>query len=281
MNLLLVVKMVTICMMVVAPATCAITFDLNTLSKYAPFVAEVRDEVKDTTRSYYGLPIIKPPATDIKKKYLYIQIDAKAQGTKPAISVTLQLKTADLYLVAYRDKDDKGKDRAFYFKKMITEGEVFPDVKGIAKELMKFDHDYASIEAAAGKQIKQLVFRLSNLEEAMRNAYGKSTTQGDFKKAQALFVLYSIEMTAEAARFKYIEKKTVNEASSDVEVASLVQKWDKLSGQIVGSNAGVFQTPIDIQVAENPTKYWTVTNVDQIKPDIGILSYIKPKIADT
>ncbi|KAK9663859.1 hypothetical protein RND81_14G003100 [Saponaria officinalis] len=161
---------------------------------------------------------------------------------------------------------------------MIAAKDVFPDIKNLNRELMKCDHDYASIQSAAKTQIKDLEFRLPNLEDAMRKAYGMISTDKNFKQRQALFLLYSIEMVAEAARFKYIEQKTVKQLPSDVEVASLVNKWNKLSEQIVGSTDGNFKTPIDIQVTE--TKIWTVKTVAEIKPDMGILGYVKPTTQD-
>ncbi|KAK9663856.1 hypothetical protein RND81_14G002900 [Saponaria officinalis] len=279
MNLLNVLRLSTIWNIMFAAAPSVITFNLNMPQNYQTFVAQVRDTVADHNRNYYGLPIIKAP--DSKNKHLYIQVNAAAQGQKPAISVTLQLRTSDLYIVAYRDKDNLGKDRAFYFKDMIAAKDVFPDMKNIHQELTKCNPDYRRIQSEAKIDIKDLEFRLPNLEDAMRKAYGMISRDKNFEQRQALFMLYSIQMVSEAARFKYIEQKTVKQLPSDVEVASLVNEWLKLSEQIVPSKDGRFKTPIDIRVAENPTKIWTVRTVAEIKPDIGILGYVRPTMRDS
>ncbi|KAK9663853.1 hypothetical protein RND81_14G002800 [Saponaria officinalis] len=254
-----------------------LTFNVSVPSLYPRFVTQMRDAVKDPKTTYYDLNIIKKP--DPKNKYLYVQVNAASENDKPAISVTLQLQTKDLYIVAYRDRDQLGKDRAFYFAKMITENEAFPGEK-INREVMKFDHDYESIQNAANKRIENLVFQLPNLEDAMRKAYGMNTGDYEaFKKAQALFVLYSIEMTAEAARFEYIRRKTVEQQQSDFTVSSLVQEWNKLSEQIVWSKDGNFGTPITVKHPDGTP--WTVKTVAEIKPYMGILSYVEPKKLET
>ncbi|KAK9663852.1 hypothetical protein RND81_14G002700 [Saponaria officinalis] len=236
----------------------------------------MRDAVKDPKTTYYDLNIIKKP--DPKNKYLYVQVNAASEKDKPAISVTLQLQTRDLYIVAYRDRDHLGKDRAFYFKSMITEKEAFPGEK-IKREVMTFAHDYPSIQKAANKNIENMEFQLPYLEDAMRKTYGMNTADHEaFKKAQALFMLYSIEMTAEAARFEYIRHKTVEQQKSDFMVASLVLKWDKLSEQIVWSKDDNFGTPITVKHPDG--KPWIVKTVAEIKPHMGILSYVEPKKLD-
>ncbi|KAK9663849.1 hypothetical protein RND81_14G002600 [Saponaria officinalis] len=254
-----------------------LTFNVSVPSLYPRFVTQMRDAVKDPKTTYYDLNIIKKP--DPKNKYLYVQVNAASENDKPAISVTLQLQTRDLYIVAYRDRDHLGKDRAFYFKSMITEKEAFPGEK-IKREVMTFAHDYPSIQKAANKNIENMVFQLPYLEDAMRKTYGMNTADHEaFKKAQALFMLYSIEMTAEAARFEYIRRKTVEQQKSDFTVASLVLKWDKLSEQIVWSKDDNFGTPITVKHPDG--KPWIVKTVAEIKPYMGILSYVEPKKLDT
>ncbi|KAK9663848.1 hypothetical protein RND81_14G002500 [Saponaria officinalis] len=229
-----------------------LTFNVSVPSLYPRFVTQLRDAVKDPKTTYYDLNIIKKP--DPKNKYLYVQVNAASEKDKPAISVTLQLQTKDLYIVAYRDRDHLGNNRAFYFKSMITENEAFPN-ETINREL-------------------------PYLEDAMRKAYGMNTDDHEaFFKTQALFMLYSIEMTAEAARFEYIRRKTVEQQKSDFTVASLVQEWKKLSKQIVRSKDGNFETYIEVKHPDG--KPWMVKTVAEIKPYMGILSYVEPKKLDT
>ncbi|KAK9663846.1 hypothetical protein RND81_14G002400 [Saponaria officinalis] len=291
MNLLSFFKLATIWNMIFAPAPAPVpvvkpsvlTFDLNNLNNYQAFVAQVRDEVKDPKKTYHDLPIIREIDTKRKgyNKYFYIQVNAAAHGKDQAISVTLQLKTSDLYLVAYHDRDHLNHDRAFYFSGLMDDPkEAFPDVKNIQREVMKFTHDYPTIETAAKENIENLEFKLPNLEEAMRRAYGMPTTdKKGFKRTQALFVLYCIEMTAEAARFEYVKRKMVHQEQSDFMVAGLVRKWSKLSVQIVASKDGTFKKEVVVDL--EPGKTWIVKTVNEIKDYMGILSCPKTNTLDT
>ncbi|XP_074274140.1 protein synthesis inhibitor PD-S2-like [Silene latifolia] len=263
---------ITCMFLVIAPATCQdVSFNLRQ-EQYSPFVQRVRDQVKDPRLQYHGIPMISPP--NQRNVYLYVNLNARLANNQ-AFTIGLQLRRSDLYLLAYRDQVDGSKNRAFYFRGEIPEADVFPNV--VAKkerEQMRVQFDYISLETAAGQPINTLQFGVASLESAMRNMYGRKdvSSTNPFRRDQARFLLITIQMVAEAARFKYIEKKGDFSLSSDYQVKSLVNNWGSLSVQIATSgDSDRFPNNVTLQVASN--RYWTITNVSQIKPDMGLLKY--------
>ncbi|KAK9663845.1 hypothetical protein RND81_14G002300 [Saponaria officinalis] len=262
-----------------------IHFDLNRLDSYQSFVTQVRNLLKDPKITYHDLPIIREDDTKRKdyNKYFYIQLNAAARGHEHAVSVTLQIRTSDLYVVAYHDLDDKGKDRVWYFEDLIKgedpNKEIFPDVKKITRKPLSFKPNYEKIEAAAHMKLDNLHFVLPILEDAMRKTYRMSGDSKTFIQTQAFFLLYSIVMTSEAARFKYVEQEMVDEKQSDYRLAGLVQEWGKLSEQIVWSKNGDFETAVVVKLG--PGETWIVKTVAEIKDYMGLLKYVKPKKLDT
>lgn len=261
---------ITCMFLVIAPATCSdVSFNLGQ-EQYSPFVQRVRNQVQDPQLQYHGIPMISPPNT--RNVYLYVDLNARLANNQ-AFTIGLQLRRSDLYLLAYRDMDG-GTNRAFYFRGEIPEADVFPNVANVQRQQMRVQFDYISLETAAGQPINTLQFGVASLQSAMRNIYGRKdvSSTNPFKRDQARFLLITIQMVAEAARFKYIEKRADFSLSSDYQVKSLVNNWGSLSAQIATSGAtGVFRNNVTLQVSSN--QFWTITNVNQIKPDMGLLKY--------
>lgn len=262
---------ITCMFLVIAPATCNdVSFNLRQ-EPYSPFVQRVRNQVQDPRLQYHGIPMISPP--NPRNLYLYVNLNARLANNQ-AFTIGLQLRRSDLYLLAYRDQVDGTTNRAFYFRGEIPERDVFPNIANVQREQMRVQFDYISLETAAGQPINTLQFGVASLESAMRNIYGRKdvSSTNPFRRDQARFLLITIQMVAEAARFIYIERKGEFSLSSDYQVKSLVNNWGSLSAQIATSGAsGVFRNPVTLQVASN--RFWTITNVNQIKPDMGLLKY--------
>ncbi|XP_074274151.1 protein synthesis inhibitor PD-S2-like [Silene latifolia] len=256
--------------LVIAPATCQdVSFTLRQ-EQYSPFVQRVRNQVQDPRLQYHGIPMLSPP--NQRNLYLYVNLNARLANNQ-AFTIGLQLRRSDLYLLAYRDQVD-GRNRAFYFRGEIPEADVFPNIANVQREQMRVQFDYISLETAAGQPINTLQFGVASLESAMRNIYGRKdvSSTNPFRRDQARFLLITIQMVAEAARFIYIERKGDFSLPSDYQVKSLVNNWGSLSAQIATSgSSGVFRNPVTLQVASN--RFWTITNVNQIKPDIALLKY--------
>ncbi|XP_074274142.1 protein synthesis inhibitor PD-S2-like [Silene latifolia] len=257
--------------LVIVPATCQdVSFNLRR-DGYAKFVEEVRKQVNSSGLQYHGIDMINPP--NQRNLYLYVNLNARLTNNQ-AFTMGLQLRRSDLYVLAYRDQVDGRTNRAFYFRGEIPERDVFPRIANLQRLPMRVQFDYVSLESAAGQLINSLQFGVASLESEMRNMYGRKdvSSTNPFRRDQARFLLITIHMVAEAARFIYIEKKGDFSLRSDYQVKSMVNNWGTLSVQIATSGpSGVFRNPVTLQVTSN--RYWTITNVNQIKPDMGLLKY--------
>ncbi|KNA14122.1 hypothetical protein SOVF_110520 [Spinacia oleracea] len=247
-----------------------VTFDLETASKtkYNTFLSDIRTKVKDPKLVYEGIPMLPPPTTPTK----YILIDLKAkQNAATTITVTLALSRNDLYVVAFTDQTAPNL-RAHYFAADITPATVrtlFPT----ATELIPIGYgsSYQNLEGNAGILRENLQLGFQPLKQYMVNVYGKSIQATDYRKNEAKFLLTTIQMVAEAARFKYIEGKAINSFIPDYKVPSLETNWEKIS-KAIRSAVKKFTPPIALVYANNTA--WVITQVSDIKPDLGLLKYV-------
>jgi len=95
---------------------------------------------------------------------------------------------------------------------------------------------------------------------------------------QAQFLLVSIQMISEAARFKYIEGQVLYNFrvgfTPDYKVPNLEDKWGKISKAIFEANKeGKFNSALELKDERNQD--WKVTEVKQIAPDVSLLCYIE------
>lgn len=246
-----------------------VTFDLETASKtkYGTFLSNLRNIVKDSKLVYEGIPML--PAPIKPAKYLLAELKAKKAGTD--ITITLAVSKNDLYVVAFTDQV-AGKLRAHYFPdiNLATAKAIFPTATQYIQ--IGYTSNYVSIEGAAGSNRVNFQLGFVKLKEYMLNVYGKNVQDSDYRRSEARFLLAAIQMVAEAARFKYVESKAINNVVPDYKVPSLENNWSKISEGIRKAVKKVISPPIELVNASNGK--WTVNQVSDIKPDMGILSYV-------
>ncbi|KAK9732734.1 hypothetical protein RND81_04G018400 [Saponaria officinalis] len=254
-------------------AVTSITLDLvnPTAGQYSSFVDKIRNNVKDPNLKYGGtdIAVIGPPS---KEKFLRINFQS-SRGT-----VSLGLKRDNLYVVAYLAMDNTNVNRAYYFRSEITSAELtalFPEATTANQKALEYTEDYQSIEKNAqitqGDQSrKELGLGIDLLSTSMEAVNKKARVVKD----EARFLLIAIQMTAEAARFRYIQNLVIknfpNKFNSENKVIQFEVNWKKISTAIYGdAKNGVFNKDYDFGFGK----------VRQVKDlQMGLLMYLgKPK----
>lgn len=237
-------------------------------NNYGNFIAYIRGQVKGTT--CFGIPMIRQPPTSA---YLVVSLQSSAGNT-----VRLALDKKDLYVLGYSDKLNN-KERAFYFKGAPTNA-----LPGTVNSLW-YTGSYQELETNAKINRKSLGLSKTIVNRLLNSIYGKAITTDALKKAQAQFLLVVVQMVAEAARFKYIETVIKDHYTEDFltpneKVLTIVKEWDKITTAIVNAQSnGAFQSALTLTDPNGST--YTVTNVDGVKNDMGILKYVAKTCART
>ncbi|KAK9732725.1 hypothetical protein RND81_04G017900 [Saponaria officinalis] len=255
--------------------TDAVTFTLNlaspTASLYSSFLDQIRNNVRDPSLKYGGtdIAVIAAPTAD---KFFRINFQS-SRGT-----VSLGLKRQNLYVVAYLAMDNADVNRAYYFKTEITPAELttlFPEATTANQKALEYTEDYQSIEKNAqitqgDKSRKELGLGIDLLSTSMEAINKKARVV----KNEARFLLIAIQMTAEAARFRYIQnlvtKNFPKKFDSENKVIQFQVSWGKISTAIYAdAKNGVFNKDYDFGFGK----------VRQVKDlQMGLLMYLgKPK----
>ncbi|KAK9732677.1 hypothetical protein RND81_04G014700 [Saponaria officinalis] len=255
--------------------TDAATFTLNlaspTASLYSSFLDQIRNNVRDPSLKYGGtdIAVIAAPTAD---KFFRINFQS-SRGT-----VSLGLKRQNLYVVAYLAMDNANVNRAYYFKTEITPAELttlFPEATTANQKALEYTEDYQSIEKNAqitqgDKSRKELGLGIDLLSTSMEAINKKARVV----KNEARFLLIAIQMTAEAARFRYIQnlvtKNFPKKFDSENKVIQFQVSWGKISTAIYAdAKNGVFNKDYDFGFGK----------VRQVKDlQMGLLMYLgKPK----
>ncbi|KAH9612516.1 hypothetical protein KSS87_005417 [Heliosperma pusillum] len=248
----------------------AIALDLANPTKpgYSAFLTAIRTNVRDPNLNYggTGIPVMGAPTST------YLRIDL----TVSTGTVSLALKSSDLYVVALLAKNAKNVFRAYYFNGQITSAQLdklFTEAKGAANQqkITEYAENYASLEKAAKVDRKKAGLGIGKLVTYIGDVNGKARQV----QAEAKFMMVAIQMVSEAARFKYIEKMVLsnfpNGFTPDDKVLILERNWDRISEAIKGSKNGVFTPSLVLKSPEVKTT-WTVSRATEL--DMGLLKYL-------
>ncbi|XP_065867673.1 ribosome-inactivating protein cucurmosin-like [Euphorbia lathyris] len=231
------------------------THDASTGS-YQSFLSTLRSAL-DSGSDSHGIPLLRKKS-EITSKNEYLQVDLINYDTQ--LNITLAITVVNVYVIGFKSG---GKS---FFLSDAPSNAINLLFGGTSKTTLKLDTNYQSLgdRSRVGLGIgplKKAINALNNFNGAVSDSLKES-------------LLVVIQMVAEAARFKYIEKQIDNyllgEYKPKSDTLSLENSWDALSTQIQeSSTAGKFKTPVTLQYA-NSTRY-NVTTVEQVKPDISIL----------
>nr|CAA41953.1 dianthin 30 [Dianthus caryophyllus] len=217
-------------------------------SQYSSFLDQIRNNVRDTSLIYGGTDVEVIGAPSTTDKFLRLNF----QG--PRGTVSLGLRRENLYVVAYLAMDNANVNRAYYFKNQITSAELtalFPEVVVANQKQLEYGEDYQAIEKNAkittGDQSRKELGLGINLLITMIDGVNKKVR---VVKDEARFLLIAIQMTAEAARFRYIQnlvtKNFPNKFDSENKVIQFQVSWSKISTAIFGDcKNGVFNKDYD------------------------------------
>ncbi|KAJ8442172.1 hypothetical protein Cgig2_015513 [Carnegiea gigantea] len=255
-------------------STETITFDVGsaTVDTYTNFITSLRDKLKSST-SYFEIPMLPPPSSP--PKYIYVVLKSSEQK-----SITLGIAMSDIYVCGYSDLY-QGKVQARFFNDAPTDAKqtLFPEAKGSLRENVGYDGVYSKIEQKAGKNREGVELGITILNSRINKLVGKSKTAKDFVKTEAEFFLIAIQMVSEAARFKYVENEIKDGPSTpDQKAICLEGMWGKISEAIKGADPKTAQIPTALSdklaLCQSDGISWKVTNVNQIKSDMGLLKYV-------
>jgi len=238
-------------------------------NNYGNFIAYIRGQVKGTT--CFGIPMIRAPT---RSAYLVVRLQSSAGNT-----VRLVLNKNDLYVLGYSDTLNN-KERAFYFKDAPTDA-----LPGATVNILGYTGSYQQLQSNAKINRKSLGLSKTIVNRLLNNIFGKAITTDALRKSQAQFLLAVVQTVAEAARFKYIENMikddyTVDFLTPNDKVLTIVNEWAKITTAIVNAKSnGSFQNALPLTGPNGDT--YTVTNVDGVKNDMGMLKYDAKKCART
>ncbi|KAK9732713.1 hypothetical protein RND81_04G016900 [Saponaria officinalis] len=248
-----------------------LTLDLTSsdVEQYSTFLDSIRTNVKDPNLKYGGttIPVVAKPSNT------FLRIDLKvSDGT-----VSLGLLRNDLYVVAHLTMNEKGKFVAYSFKNLIKPAQLdtlFPEAKGAANQkTLEYDESYKSLENKAEvKSRKKVGLGIKNLADYIDGVNGKVRKVKD----EAKFIIATIQMVAEASRFKYIENLVRNNFPNgftpDDKVIIFERNWKRTTEAIKASKNGVFGKSIEFTSEEAPKSKITAKNADEL--EMGLLKYL-------
>uniref|UniRef100_A0A7C9CVI1 rRNA N-glycosylase n=1 Tax=Opuntia streptacantha TaxID=393608 RepID=A0A7C9CVI1_OPUST len=223
---------------------------------YCEYIKDLRDKLKDTKRSFFGVPMIRwfP-----RLQYMYVELKSTAGN-----SITLAIRMSDLYVDGYSYRYRGRELRARFFdldatvKDQVKE-KLFPDAKNTDKDI-KYEGSYVKIQAKAEINRMNLNLGKETLETYIDGISYKDYKSKEFIRFEARLLLIVIQMVPEAVRFKYIQDKVGNGFSKgvtpDSKMIDLELAWDTLSVTIAAAT--------DQNVVAN------------IIGDMGLLKYINP-----
>ncbi|CAK7340065.1 unnamed protein product [Dovyalis caffra] len=241
-------------------------FEGATTKTYSDFMTSLRNQLK--SGSVQGLPVTRKTVKDTER-YLLAELKINNQN-----SVTLAIDVTDLYVVAYLDKY-QGKDRVNFLRDAPKVARDNLVDKGATVRNIGFGGSYRELEGAAtGRQNIEL--GVTKLQYAVQSVSGKAPASLT-KQIEGKFFIISIQMISEAARFEYILKKVLEKGidgsyKPDPKTLNLENNWGKISEAIhKSSSAGIISPALQLIDANN--KPWTINNVKEIAPDIGLLKF--------
>lgn len=253
-----------ICAATTASVEITATLDLAVSSagaaetRYSAFIATLRLQLEDPKQSLFGIPVLRKLS---QAEYMYVKL-ISATGN----SIVVAINKKDIYVQGYTYKDG---NQARCFKDVFTTCKViFPNTK---------------------EQNIGYIGSYPNLPDRMKIPLGMAmlgsyidkiskTQQSNFAQDEGKLLLIVIQMVSEAVRFKYIVDQVKDSIPDNFypnyKVISLENNWGSLSKAIAGadSKTGRFKTDIELEDAQGDD--WIVTNVDEIKPDMGLLNSV-------
>ncbi|XP_062079231.1 ribosome-inactivating protein cucurmosin-like [Humulus lupulus] len=234
------------------------TFQDASVGFYQMFMRSLRRDLSSGAESY-DIPVLRSKAAAVgDNQFVYVKL------FNPKISITFAVYTLNAYVVAYQVDSSR---RCYFFKEAPANSKSLLFSSCTSKVDVNLETNYDNL---GDREKTRLGFKPldQSLEEFQRFDSEDSTTT--LRKN----LLVVIQMVAEAARFKYIQKKIESNGFESGflprgDVISLENNWEDLSKAIQKSKDGKFATPIKL-LNENYTPRY-VSTVEEVENEMGLL----------
>nr|UVC32790.1 MAP30 [Momordica charantia] len=246
-----------------------VNFDLSTATAktYTKFIEDFRATLP-FSHKVYDIPLLYSTISD-SRRFILLNLTSYAYET-----ISVAIDVTNVYVVAYRTRDV-----SYFFKESPPEAYNIL-FKGTRKITLPYTGNYENLQTAAHKIRENIDLGLPALSSAITTLFYYNAQSAP----SALLVL--IQTTAEAARFKYIERHVAKYVATNFKpnlaIISLENQWSALSKQIflAQNQGGKFRNPVDLI---KPTgERFQVTNVDSdvVKGNIKLLLNSRASTAD-
>ncbi|KAL8154976.1 hypothetical protein AgCh_000368 [Apium graveolens] len=206
-----------------------VTYELaNGVTGYSSFLARSRNAVEAPVRACGVQSTRSTPLRGAQ----YVYFNLKVSNTQ---FVTLGVDVTTFYVWAYQDNVRyNGNYRASFLADAPAKAKA-KLFRGSTVRITRFGGNYHDLELAANISRFDLVLGIQNLDGAIRAVYGRQEGQLNQGNAEAKFLLISIQMVSEAARFKFMEAAIVgNDRTPNVKrkMVAFQNDWKKISNAI-------------------------------------------------
>lgn len=182
--------------------------------------------------------------------------------------IVLAIDKADVYIVGYRTGD-----KACFFNDTngTDTSSVFP---GIERYQLPFNSSYSGMEEIAGSR-KNISLRISELD-SIKNLY-----KLDEASSLARCMLFTVQMVAEAIRYRYVEGLVVEHISETSQAylptATMItfeENWDELSTRIQESVGGAIYPPFVLSDAFSNQDVTITSITPTLGRNIAVVRYV-------
>nr|Q9FRX4.1 RecName: Full=Putative ribosome-inactivating protein; AltName: Full=rRNA N-glycosidase; Flags: Precursor [Cucumis ficifolius]BAB19677.1 unnamed protein product [Cucumis ficifolius] len=201
---------------------------------YSKFITSMRNALPNAG-DIYNIPLLVPSISG-SRRYILMQLSNYEGNT-----ITMAVDVTNVYIMGYLVNGT-----SYFFNEtdaQLASKFVFQGTKSIT---LPYSGNYQKLQSVARKERDSIPLGFMALDSAISTLY-----YYDSRSAPIAFLVL-IQTTAEAARYKYIEKQIIDRISvskvPDLAAISLENEWSLLSKQIqiAKSNNGQFQTPVKI-----------------------------------
>ncbi|XP_062076290.1 ribosome-inactivating protein cucurmosin-like [Humulus lupulus] len=234
------------------------TFQDASVGFYQIFMRSLRMDLSSGTESY-DIPVLRSKAAAVgDNQFVYVKL------FNPKISITFAVYTLNAYVVAYQVDSSR---RCYFFKEAPANSKSLLFRSCTSKVDVNLATNYVNL---GDREKTKLGFK--PLDQSLEEFQSFDSKDSTTSLRQNLLVV--IQMVAEAARFKYIQKKIESNGFESGflpkgDVISFENNWEVLSKAIQKSKDGKFATPIKL-LNENYTPR-SVSTVAEVENDMGLL----------
>ncbi|XP_010666047.2 antiviral protein alpha [Beta vulgaris subsp. vulgaris] len=237
-----------------------------TKSSYSRFIQQLRTLAIVDGKMYEGVWMLPKP-NNIEN---YIIVNISTLRGHSLIHIDVGINKNNLYVVGYRE--DSG--RAHFFSGAPENAQYLFQGQVSKRYQIRFGSDYVSLEATAHVSRSILSPSFDKLRDQLLRVYALDVKNRNFHYYQANLVLLLTQIISEAARFKYVQSMVINDGPiPNYKLPVLENNWRTISRRFKNSVKKTIRPPLELSYPNNSR--WEVTQVGQLKNDLGVLTYVE------